>query len=266
MSKRKLDEVGTTVEDASDRAQRHLKPGYTRVPLEQIGFWEFNRGSGGVCPHHVHTVAHDIQTNMTKLTRYKNVSLIEITGEDLQRHLDLNRVSCESDDLMPKFSDKIKYVCATCTHFVHAQKLISDGNRTVWNGGDLKLQVREEVRSWRTGRCVQFTRPACCKTLMQHKHWRVSLQVEEQNVRTVPQCSSQSHCSASLPGETSRLACRITRILLLDPEVDLLDSSIPLKVIASTRLAIHDESTLRCVDNPVPVVLRLAHCRTSATW
>ena len=144
MSKRKLDEVGTTVEDASDRAQRHLKPGYTRVPLEQIGFWEFNRGSGGVCPHHVHTVAHDIQTNMTKLTRYKHACLIEVTGEDLQRHLDLNRVSCESDDLMPKFSDKIKYVCATCTHFVHAQKLISDGNRTVWNGGQLKLQVKKD--------------------------------------------------------------------------------------------------------------------------
>ena len=163
MSKRKFDEVeGTveevTVEDASDRAHRHLKPGYARVPLEHIGFWEHNRGGGGVCPHHVHTVAHDILTNMTKLPRYKHVALIELPVEDLQRHLDLNRVGCESDELMPKYSDKIKYVCATCTHFVHAQKLISDGSRSVWNDGDLKLQVRKEDIE---GREILASGPLC---------------------------------------------------------------------------------------------------------
>ncbi len=136
MGKRKLDEVGTTVEDASDRAQRHLKPGYTRVPLEQIGFWEFNRGSGWVCPHHVHELAHHIKNEMTQVQRYQYVDLIKIPKDSLQKVLKFNCDRCEADPLMPRFSLEIRYVCITKTHFVHAQKLAKDGTHTLYNRGE----------------------------------------------------------------------------------------------------------------------------------
>jgi hypothetical protein len=129
MSKRQSNEV----EDASDRAQRCLKPGKTRVPIGQIGSWECNRGGGGVSPHHVQEVAHGTQSHKTKLSRYDYVSLIEFNNEDRQRHLHLNRERCETDELMPKFSPDIQYVCVTKTHFVHALKLMKDGGRTVFN-------------------------------------------------------------------------------------------------------------------------------------
>ena len=116
------DSQGNTevLEDASDRAQRTLKPGQTRVPLEHIGFWEHNRGGLGVSSHHVHEVAHDVHTNKTKLSRYGAVALVELTdNDDRQRHLDRNRELCETDPLMPKWSPSIKYACLTNTNFVH---------------------------------------------------------------------------------------------------------------------------------------------------
>ena len=131
--------------DASDRASHMLKPGQTRVPLEQIGFWEHNRGGLGVNPHHVHEVAHDVHTNKTKLLRYRAVAIVELTdNNDRQRHLDRNRKLCQTDPLMPEFSPLIKYVCLTNTHFVHSMKLMKDGGRTIFDQNCLKIQLAED--------------------------------------------------------------------------------------------------------------------------
>ena len=77
------------------------------MPLPQIGFWELRRGGAGVSSHHVHEIAHHIQTNKTKLSRYDHVSLIELIGEDRQRHLDLNRDLCETDELTPQWPNPV---------------------------------------------------------------------------------------------------------------------------------------------------------------
>ena len=123
------------LEDASDRAQKHRKAGNMRIPLDKIGFWPDNRGGVGCSSHHVHEVAWDCKANKTKLTRYEHVDLVEIPSNALQEIRDINRERCQSDALMPRFSNEIQYICASKTHFVHCQKLAKDGNRSLFNDG-----------------------------------------------------------------------------------------------------------------------------------
>ncbi len=47
------------LEDPGDRAQTRRKLGNVRIPLEQIGFHEENRGGLGISPHHAHEVCWD---------------------------------------------------------------------------------------------------------------------------------------------------------------------------------------------------------------
>ena len=47
------------LEDPGDRAQTRRKLGNVRIPLEQIGFHEENRGGLGISPHHAHAVCWD---------------------------------------------------------------------------------------------------------------------------------------------------------------------------------------------------------------
>ncbi len=124
------------LEDAGDRAQKQRKPGLVRVDLDEIGFWPGGRGGLGVSSHHLHEVAWDCKANKTKLQRYQYVDLIEVPKESLQQVLDANRDRCEADSLMPRFSPRTRYVCATKTHFVHAQKLAKEGTRYVFNKGE----------------------------------------------------------------------------------------------------------------------------------
>ena len=131
------------IDDAGDRAQKHLKPGLVRIPLDQIGFWPGNRGGLGISSHHRHEVAWDCVANKTKLQRYGHVDLIEIPAESLQQIRDANRERCEVDDLMPRCAADIRYVCASKTHFVHAQKLARDGSRTLFNKGVVKIRWHE---------------------------------------------------------------------------------------------------------------------------
>ena len=131
------------IDDASDRAQKHLKPGLVRIELDKIGFWSGNRGGLGISSHHIHEVAWDCKANKTKLQRYKHVDLIEIPPDLLHHVLESNRKRCEYDDLMPRFSAKIQYVCASKTHFVHAQKLAKDGNRSVFNQGKVPIRWQD---------------------------------------------------------------------------------------------------------------------------
>ena len=105
------------------------------IPLDKICFWPGNRGGLGISAHHVHDVAWGCLANKTKLQRYTCVDLIEIPEECLKAIRDENRERCEADSLMPRFSAKIQYVCASKTHFVHAHKLANDGTRPVSNAG-----------------------------------------------------------------------------------------------------------------------------------
>ena len=130
-------------EDALARAHQYRKPFLARVNLTEIGLSGTNRGGEGVCPHHVHELAHHIKNEMTQVQRYQYVDLIKIPKESLQKVLQVNRDRCEADPLMPRFSSKIKYVCITKTHFVHAHKLAKDGNHTVYNRGEDPIRWRD---------------------------------------------------------------------------------------------------------------------------
>ena len=121
------------LEDAADRARKKRKWELARVPLEQIGFWEGNRGGLGCSGYHSHEVAHDCLANKTRLQRYGHVDLMEVPKEHLDQFRETNRQLCESDPLMPRFSAKMVYATAGKTHFVHAHKLAQDGNRTLFN-------------------------------------------------------------------------------------------------------------------------------------
>ena len=132
-----------SIDDAGDRAHSHQKQGLVRIPLSHIGFWPGNRGGIGVCAFHVHEVAHDCTANRTKRQRYDHVDIIEIPNNDRPQILEANRVLCETNALMPRFSPDIKYVCASKTHFVHAHKLAKDGLRTIYNKGELPIAWQE---------------------------------------------------------------------------------------------------------------------------
>ena len=120
-------------EDALARAQQYRKPFLARVNLTEIGLSETNRGGEGVCPRHVHELAHHIKNEMTQVQRYQYVDLIKIPKDSLQKVLKFNCDRCEADPLMPRFSSEIRYVCITKTHFVHAQKLAKDCTHTLYN-------------------------------------------------------------------------------------------------------------------------------------
>ena len=110
-----------------------------RVPLEKIGFWPGNRGGLGLSPYHVHGVAWDCVANKTKLSRYGHVDLLEVPSSLLPKFREENRACCESDPLMPRFRPEMEFVCASKTHFVHAQKLGKEGNRTLFNKADTAM-------------------------------------------------------------------------------------------------------------------------------
>ena len=120
-------------EDALARAHQYRKPFLARVNLTEIGLSETNSGGEGVCPRHVHELAHHIKNEMTQVQRYQYVDLIKIPKDSLQKVLKFNCDRCEADPLMPRFSLEIRYVC---TRFVHAQKLAKDGTHTLYNRGE----------------------------------------------------------------------------------------------------------------------------------
>ena len=131
------------LEDACGSARKHRKPGFVRIPLDQIGFWPGHRDGLGISSHHVHIIAWDCKDHGTQLQRYQHVDLIEIPQDSLQQVRDANRERCEADDCMPRFSPHMKYVCATKTHFVHAQKLAAEGNRSIFNKGDVNIRWQD---------------------------------------------------------------------------------------------------------------------------
>ena len=130
-------------EDAVARAEQYRKPLLARVSLDEIGFREMHRGGLGVSSHHIHFLASHIKDEMTQRHRYECVDLIKIPKKSLQKVLQVNRDRCEADPLMPCFSSKIKYVCITKTHFVHAYKLAKDGTHTRYNRGEEPIRWQD---------------------------------------------------------------------------------------------------------------------------
>ena len=131
------------LEDAGDKARKHMKPCSMRIPLDQIGFWPGHRDGLGISSHHVQMVAWELKDCGTILERYEHVDLVEIPQDMLQEIRDANRDRCESDNRMPRFSPHMTYVCVSKTHFVHAQKLAKEGNRSMFNKGDVNIRWQD---------------------------------------------------------------------------------------------------------------------------
>jgi hypothetical protein len=122
------------LEDAADRAERHRKHAQQRVNLRQVGFWPKNRGGVGVSSTHIHEVCSDIRTNKIRRQRYEPLQLLAVPeGPMLEKFKAANKSKCTSDPLMPAFSEEMKYVAATKTHFVHACKLFCEGSHHFYN-------------------------------------------------------------------------------------------------------------------------------------
>ena len=121
------------LEDAADRAEAKKKPGVVRISLDEIGFWPDNRGSTGICSHHVHEIALDIMENKCRRARYEPIQLLAVPARHLEAFKRANEDTCENDPMMPKFSPAMVYVCGSKTHFTHALKLGKEGTHHVFN-------------------------------------------------------------------------------------------------------------------------------------
>ena len=119
-------------DDPLDRALSYREPGLERRPLAELGFSPANRGQLGISSVHVHEVAHSCLAGV-KLQRYKQVDAVRVPEHGLAQFRQANEERCRADALMPKYSPVMKLACATKTHFVHANKLRLDGNRTLMN-------------------------------------------------------------------------------------------------------------------------------------
>ena len=120
-----------------------------RVPLSQIGFYPENQK-----PPHMHDIAFGICTHMTSVRPYMNVCLVKVPEKEKEawRHANYNLykhnpllANCDTQDM--------NYACLTCTHFVGAQKLIAEGNRTYMNTKDGRRL--ELVKGDEEGKAIQ---------------------------------------------------------------------------------------------------------------
>ena len=128
-----------------DRAAKRRKTGLIRILVHQLGFHEGNRGGLGIAPTHVHEIAEDGCSNGIKLSRYQHVDVVRMSGENLQRTREANRLRCAADPLMPAFSPNIEFICLTKTHFAHALKLDQQGGRSLYNQGKVPIIFPEHL-------------------------------------------------------------------------------------------------------------------------
>ena len=114
----------------ADRAQQYVSPTQPgRVRLNEIGFYEGNRGGQGILPLHTHTIAWDICTKTTSARRYGPVYLVEVPEDVPGTWLFANKRKWRENPLLPRVDTKEMWLaCIKNTHFVHAQKLVGEGN------------------------------------------------------------------------------------------------------------------------------------------
>ena len=116
----------------ADRDQQYASPNQLgRVQLKEIGFHEGNRGGQGVLPLHTHTIVWDICTKGTSSRRYGPVYLVEVPEDAKEKWLLANKRKWKENELLPRVATKAMWLgCIKNTHFVRAQKLVAEGNRT----------------------------------------------------------------------------------------------------------------------------------------
>jgi len=117
----------------------YREEGLLRKHAEEFGFHPDNRGTLGISSHHVHEVAWSCLRGI-QAQRYKVVDAVRVPASELQQWRKTNQNKCNSDQLMPKFSDVMNKALFTHTHFVHAIKLNKDGGRTLFNKGDIPIK------------------------------------------------------------------------------------------------------------------------------
>ena len=133
-----------SLDDVADMAlKRRRRVGLVRVSLDKIGFDPMYKGGVGVSGHHVHEVASHCVAHRTLRQQYGQVDIVKIPDDRLAEIRELNRVRCESDPLMPRFSKDIEYVAGSRPHFVHALKLAKDGSRSLFNRGETPIKLQE---------------------------------------------------------------------------------------------------------------------------
>jgi hypothetical protein len=107
--------------DPLDRAQTYRQGAIVRIKVDEIGFLPANRGNVGICPYHAHEIAWDCMSNKVKTNRYKHVDIVLIPQDKLVDWRNQNKIKCNGDALMPKYSPTMLYASLTKTHFSHAQ-------------------------------------------------------------------------------------------------------------------------------------------------
>ena len=109
-----------------------------RVPLGQVGFHPDNRGGQGIVPLHTHKIASDICLNGLSTRRSPPVALVVVPEKERAAWQSANRKKEENNPLLPHCSsnEEMVYASFTGTHFVHALKLIAEGDRTFMNGAN----------------------------------------------------------------------------------------------------------------------------------
>ena len=151
---------GVDLEDLRDRAQSFREFVLRRIHVDELSMHPFNRGGAGIVPYHVHHVANDCLENRTSLQRYGHVCVKEIPPAQRKVVIDFNAHKARGNPLLPKVHpDRLRYVVLTKTHFVHAQKLAKDGNRTLYDQGKTRINWPDEDRE---GREILLQGPVCC--------------------------------------------------------------------------------------------------------
>ena len=136
-----------TLAHDADRAQEYLmwrSMQKGRIPIEQLGFHPTNRGGQKVMAPHVHNVAADIAKHGTSHRRYWTVRVVEVPETERQAWAISQQDHANRSPLLPRVSniEPLRYACMTCTHFVHACKLMKAGRWRYMNldgGAELKL-------------------------------------------------------------------------------------------------------------------------------
>ena len=72
-------------------------------------------------------------TNKVRLARYEPVELLEVPEPLLKKFKAQNKVRCDNDPLMPRYSPNMEYVPIGKNHFTHACKLVQDGSHVLFN-------------------------------------------------------------------------------------------------------------------------------------
>jgi hypothetical protein len=140
--------------DPLDRALTYREEGYDRKDVDVFGFLQRNRGNLGISSSHIHEVAWSCKDSV-KLNRYKQVECVRVPAAKLQDWKKCNKAKCESDALMPKYSDLMRFALLTKTHFTHANKLYKDGNRSVFNNGKVPIVFAPGALAGEAGKILE---------------------------------------------------------------------------------------------------------------